>query len=75
MIKLLHSDTKLIPVTSAKSQEVQLRIGHSDNIYKIYSKHNMLAEKYEVKSGIMTGNDAKFLRLWYEVNNQKVSYQ
>ena len=46
----------------------------SDNIYKIYSKHNMLAEKYEVKSGIMTGNDAKFLRLWYEVNNQKVSF-
>ncbi|NPE28180.1 BREX-1 system adenine-specific DNA-methyltransferase PglX [Methanococcoides sp. SA1] len=33
----------------------------------VFSKFNTISEQYPVKSGIMTGNDDIFLKLWYEV--------
>lgn len=33
-----------------------------------------LSEIGEPKSGIMTGNNDEFLRLWFEVNNSKIGY-
>lgn len=43
-------------------------------IYTIFNNHPNLGEIFEVKSGIMTGNDTRFLRLWYEVNTNNISF-
>ena len=39
----------------------------SEDIREAFEHNTKLYDLYEVKSGIMTGNDQKFLRLWYEV--------
>ncbi|ALS23765.1 BREX-1 system adenine-specific DNA-methyltransferase PglX [Paenibacillus naphthalenovorans] len=33
-----------------------------------------ISDFYEVKSGIMTGNDSLHLRLWYEVNKESINF-
>jgi hypothetical protein len=46
----------------------------SENIYNIFERGIALEKYYNIKSGIMTGNDNKFLRLWYEVNLNKIGF-
>ncbi|MGX7417612.1 BREX-1 system adenine-specific DNA-methyltransferase PglX [Carnobacterium gallinarum] len=47
----------------------------SENLYQLFSEKNYksLGELYEVKSGIMTGDDKKHLRRWYEIDKTKLS--
>ena len=46
----------------------------SENVYKIFEKKNKFKEIAEAKSGIMTGDDAKFIRNWYEVDYEKIYF-
>ena len=46
----------------------------SEKVINAFENESPLYENYPVKSGIMTGNDPLFLRLWYEVQLQKVSF-
>lgn len=39
----------------------------SENIYKIFKSEN-LAKRYDIKAGICTGNNTRFILLWQEVN-------
>ena len=43
----------------------------SDRIYNIFKNGEILDEIGEVKSGISPGDTNKFLRLWYEINEEK----
>lgn len=45
-----------------------------NNIKKLYRTSKFLGDKFEVKSGIMTGKDPLHLRLWYEVNKEKILF-
>ncbi|WP_274307982.1 BREX-1 system adenine-specific DNA-methyltransferase PglX [Solibacillus daqui] len=45
-----------------------------DNIKELYKFSKSLGDLFEVKSGIMTGKDPLHLRLWYEVEKEKIKY-
>lgn len=47
----------------------------SERVKEIFAKNQILGKISEPKSGIMTGNDEKFLRLWYEVSNSNSFFQ
>lgn len=44
----------------------------SDKLINLFEKYHLIGDQYDVKVGIQTGNNDKFLRLWYEVKQQKV---
>ena len=39
-----------------------------------FQNNEALGEKYTVKSGVMSGNDNRFLRFWYELNILEIAY-
>jgi type II restriction/modification system DNA methylase subunit YeeA len=39
-----------------------------------FKKYHSISDLFPVKSGIMTGNDPTYLRLWFEVNISKVGF-
>ncbi|MEH6954445.1 BREX-1 system adenine-specific DNA-methyltransferase PglX [Neobacillus drentensis] len=45
----------------------------SENMFEIF-KQNSLQEFAESKKGLDTADNARFLRMWYEVNDYKVSF-
>lgn len=45
----------------------------SNELIDIFEKYPMIGENYDAKVGIQTGNNDKFLRLWYEVEKNKIS--
>jgi len=46
----------------------------SEKIINSFKNELPLSERFEVKSGIMTGNDSLFLRLWHESSFNKISF-
>ena len=47
----------------------------TENFIKTFNKENKRIEEYwEAKSWIMTWNDNRFLRLWFEVNKKKIGF-
>ncbi|WP_282804111.1 BREX-1 system adenine-specific DNA-methyltransferase PglX [Clostridium tetani] len=40
----------------------------------IFNKRNNIKDKFECKSGIMTGKDPIFLRLWHEISNNNINF-
>ena len=46
----------------------------SDNLASIYSQGKPLESISEVRQGIIPGNADAFLRLWYEVNNERIGF-
>lgn len=46
----------------------------NDNVKMLYKNEKSLKEYYQVKSGIMSGKDPLHLRLWYEVNPNKIRF-
>jgi type II restriction/modification system DNA methylase subunit YeeA len=44
----------------------------SENIYKLFSVNNKLSELCEIRAGLQTGDNDKFLRYWHEVSIDKV---
>lgn len=44
----------------------------SNKLIDLFEKHSLIGNMYDVKVGIQTGNNDKFLRLWYEINNAKI---
>ena len=45
----------------------------SNELIDIFEKYPTIGEKYDTKVGIQTGNNDKFLRLWFEVEKNKIS--
>ncbi|MAM30275.1 MAG: SAM-dependent methyltransferase [Flavobacteriaceae bacterium] len=45
----------------------------SDSSINSFASFNGLGEKFNVKSGVMTGNDNRFLRYWYELNHFNIA--
>ena len=45
----------------------------SNELIDIFEKYPIIGENYDAKVGIQTGNNDKFLRLWYEVEKNKIS--
>lgn len=45
----------------------------SDRVREIFAT-DKLALFFDVRSGIMTGNDDLFLKLWFEINNNNISF-
>ena len=45
----------------------------SDRVREIFTT-DKLALFFDVRSGIMTGNDDLFLKLWFEINNNNISF-
>lgn len=41
---------------------------------KIFTDNSSMGDLFTIKSGIMTGNDSKFLRLWNEVSIKKIGF-
>ena len=46
----------------------------SDKVRKTFNNTPSLSAVAQVKHGMTTGNNEKFLRLWYEVSNKKIEY-
>lgn len=46
----------------------------SHNIIKAFENGILMDEVLDVKVGLQTGNNNKFLRLWYEVNQEKCKF-
>ena len=46
----------------------------SDNFILSFEKEKSMKDYAECRSGIMTGCDIEFVKLWYEVNDVKVEY-
>lgn len=42
-----------------------------DTYYKIFKKFNSIGDYGETKKGVLTGNDKRFVRLWFEVSFNK----
>ncbi|MCR4537203.1 BREX-1 system adenine-specific DNA-methyltransferase PglX [Pseudomonas sp. 18.1.10] len=51
-----------------------LAYGVSETVRNIFSSYDRVSEYYPVKSGIMTGNDPLYLRLWFEVSHAKIGF-
>lgn len=51
-----------------------LAYGVSETVRNIFSSYDRLSEYHPVKSGIMTGNDPLYLRLWFEVSHAKIGF-
>jgi len=47
----------------------------SDMVRDVFSKFPPISENHPVKSGIMTGNDELFLKLWYEVALDDIGFK
>lgn len=45
-----------------------------DNLINIFMENNIENECY-AKAGIVTGDDSTFLRLWYEIENNRISFE
>lgn len=43
----------------------------TENACKVYKTCNMIKDYYVTRAGMITGNNNMFLRLWYEINNNK----
>ena len=46
----------------------------SDRVREIFKKEKLLSNSASPKQGIKTGENERFLRLWYEVNFSKISF-
>lgn len=46
----------------------------SDKVIELYKKNNVLDNYGITKAGVVTGKDNYFVRLWYEVNNNQITY-
>lgn len=46
----------------------------SDKFYEIFNTYNSIGNYAVAKQGLITGNNDKFLRFWFEVNNNSVSF-
>jgi hypothetical protein len=46
----------------------------SDNIIKGFETGTLMEEILDVKQGLATANNARFLRLWYEVNQEQCKF-
>lgn len=46
----------------------------SSKVLSLFEQVQSLQESVELKKGMMTGNNDKFLRLWYECNEKKVNF-
>lgn len=46
----------------------------SDKFYDIINNSATIGDYVTSKAGIVTGDDNRFLRLWYEVNNNEIKY-
>ncbi|WP_067624662.1 BREX-1 system adenine-specific DNA-methyltransferase PglX [Alicyclobacillus acidiphilus] len=46
----------------------------TDNVIRIYETQKLLGEVCEPKQGLITGDNDRFLRLWYEVDLLKTSF-
>lgn len=46
----------------------------SKKIMSIFSKGDSIGNKYDVKSGLSTGDNDIFVKMWYEVNYLKISF-
>ncbi|WP_339246328.1 BREX-1 system adenine-specific DNA-methyltransferase PglX [Paenibacillus sp. FSL R10-2796] len=45
----------------------------SDTVRELFKKHQLLTSHGETREGLTTGNNEKFLRLWYEVDFSRTS--
>jgi len=47
----------------------------SDRVRKIFANEVQLSKLEPVKAGLTTGNNDKFLKFWYEVDNSNIDYK
>lgn len=47
----------------------------NNKLLDIFSTSDTIKSKFECKSGIMTGKDPLFLRIWYEVDFEKIKFK
>ena len=47
----------------------------SNKVREIFENNRELKENFEIKSGIMTGNDEKFLKFWNEVEFKNIGFK
>lgn len=47
----------------------------SNRVREIFENNRELKENFEIKSGIMTGNDEKFLKFWNEVEFKNIGFK
>ena len=43
----------------------------TENACKVYQNCSMIKDYYTTRAGMITGNNNRFLRLWYEISNKK----
>ncbi|MFA8439747.1 BREX-1 system adenine-specific DNA-methyltransferase PglX [Pueribacillus sp. YX66] len=46
----------------------------SNRVINIFSKNNKINDNVDTKVGLQTGNNERFLRLWYEININKIGF-
>lgn len=46
----------------------------TQNQFDIFEKNELFGKYGETKKGVLSGNDKRFLRLWFEVDNNKIGY-
>lgn len=46
----------------------------NNKLINIFANEKKLKDKFECKSGIMTGKDSEFLRVWNEVNSENILF-
>lgn len=44
----------------------------NDSYYDCFKKGKVIGDYGNTKKGVLTGNDKKFVRLWFEINNKKM---
>jgi type II restriction/modification system DNA methylase subunit YeeA len=47
----------------------------SENYYKVFKQSNFLGDKFDIKKGMDTGENDKFVRLWLEPNINNIDFK
>ena len=73
--KLSNSDNYLISKEKfSKIPGMIISYWLNEHQFSIFEKNQLFGIYGETKKGVLSGNDKRFLRLWYEVKNNKIGF-
>ena len=73
--KLLNNDNYLISKEKFKKiPGIIISYWLSEKQFNIFENNKLFGEYGETKKGVLSGNDKRFLRLWFEVNKSKIGF-
>lgn len=73
--KLVNNDFYLISKKRFyKIPETIIAYWLKDNQFAIFENNELFGKYGETKKGVLSGNDKRFLRFWYEVFNNKIGF-